>query len=450
MPTKTLATFTSELQFENLPSEVVLAAKKCLLDFLAVALAGSLETPSRIMEKTAAELLGGTGCNLITPGFPQASLLQAALVNGAFSHALDMDDVHNAAIYHPAAVTIPAALALGQVNKIDGRSFITSVVAGYDIGARIGLAVNPSSYFYWHTTGTVGAFAAAATCANILKLTPDQTVHAFGSAGTQAAGLWEFLIDGAMSKFLHTGKACVNGIIAAQLAKNGYTAASRILEGEKGFIRAVAPEPNFEVLTKTLGKPYRILETSFKPYPSCKHTHPSIYATQKIMEETGLQFKDIKSILVKAYKVAENLVGNKEPRTPYGAKFSLPYCVSAALYYGEVGVRQFRQDTVDNQEVQGLVKRVDVVVDEEIEKQYQINPNKWTQQVEITTMDGRTLIKRIDFPKGDPENPLTFEEIINKFNLLNADVLPEQQRNRLVEKVSRLETLNNISELFVS
>ncbi|NPV27735.1 MAG: MmgE/PrpD family protein [Firmicutes bacterium] len=448
MPTKTLANFTSGLRFEDLPSDVVLAAKQCLLDHLGVALAGSVETSSKIMAKTAAEIMGGTGCNLVTPGFPQASLLQAALVNGAFGHALDMDDVHNAAIIHLAVVTIPAALALGQVNKINGRSFITAVVAGYDIGARIGLAVNPSSYFYWHTTGTVGTFAATATCANILGLTPDQTVHAFGSAGTQAAGLWEFLSDGAMSKFLHTGKACVNGIISAQLAKNGYTAATRILEGEKGFIRAVAPEPNFDVLTKDLGKPFKILENSFKPYPSCKHTHPSIYATQKIIEETGVKFQDVKNIMLKVYSVAENLVGNKEPKTPYGAKFSLPYCVSAALYYGEVGIRQFREDTVNNPEVQALMKRVDVVVDEEIEKQYQANPNQWTQQVEITTKDGKTLVKRIDFPKGDPENPFTFEETVTKFHLLTADLLPEEQRNRLVEKVIRLESLGNISELF--
>jgi 2-methylcitrate dehydratase PrpD len=149
-----------------------------------------------------------------------------------------MDDVHNGAIIHLAAVTIPAALALGQTNGRDGRAFVTAVAAGYEVGARIGLTVNPSSYFFWHTTATVGHFAATAACANLLTLTPSQTTHAFGSAGTQAAGLWEFLTDGAMSKFLLCGKACMGGILAAELAKNGYTGASRILEGEKDLSRA--------------------------------------------------------------------------------------------------------------------------------------------------------------------------------------------------------------------
>jgi 2-methylcitrate dehydratase PrpD len=446
--TKILAEYVANLKYEDLPPNVVSAVKQCLMDFLGVAYAGSIENPSRIMQKTCNDIMPGSECNLLTTEFPKAGLLQAAMCNAAFGHALDMDDVHNGSIIHLAAVTIPAGLALGQVRGISGQEFITSIVAGYDIGARIGLAVNPSSYFFWHTTATVGNFTAAAVCSHINALTPEQTVNALGSAGTQAAGLWEFLIDGAMSKFLHCGKACVNGIISAELAKNGYTGASCILEGEKGFVRAVAPEPNFDILTKDLGKNYMILENSFKPYPCCKHTHPSIYAIQKIMEETGISFDDVDSIDAKVYSVAQNLVGNKDPKTSYGCKFSLQYCISAALFFGDVATKHFSETYFNDPKLRSMLERVNVITDEEIESIFQKNPNQWTQQVEIKTKNGKKLIKRIDFPKGDPENPMSFDETIAKFNKLTTNILSEKQRIQIIDRISKLETLQHLSELF--
>jgi 2-methylcitrate dehydratase PrpD len=446
--TKILADYVANLRYEDLPPPVVSAVKQCLLDFLGVAFAGSREESSGIMERTCASLLGGSGCNLLAAGFPQAGLLQAAMCNAAFGHALDMDDVHNGAIIHLGAVTIPSGLALGQVRGIGGQAFIASVVAGYEIGARIGLSVNPSSYYFWHTTATVGNFTAAAVCANILALTPAQTVHALGSAGTQAAGLWEFLADGAMSKFLHCGKACINGILSAELAKNGYTAATRILEGDKGFIRAVAPEPNVAALTQGLGQIYMILENSFKPYPCCKHTHPAIYATLKIMEETGVRFADVESIDARVYSVAENLVGNKNPQTSYGCKFSLPYCVAAALFFGDVGAKHFSEECFQDPMLRTMLARVNVIVDRDMEAIFQRNPRQWTQQIEIRTKGGKTIVKRIDFPKGDPENPLSYDETIAKFNKLASGIFTEEERIHIIEKVFSLEALETLSELF--
>lgn len=446
--TSVLAEYVATLKYESLPSDVVMAVKQCLLDFMGVAYAGSREEPSLIMRGTCHTLLPGTGCRLLAPGFPDAGLLEAAMCNAAFGHALDMDDVHNGSIIHLAAVTAPAGLALGQANACTGRAFVTAVAAGYEVGARIGLAVNPSSYFFWHTTATVGHFAAAAVCANLMALTPSQTVHAFGSAGTQAAGLWEFLADGAMSKFLHCGKACMDGIIAAELARNGYTAASRILEGEKGFIRAVAPSPAFDVLTKDLGVPRHILENSFKPYPCCKHTHPAIYGVLKIMEETGVAFAEVEHILVRVYDVAENLVGNTDPQTSYGCKFSLPYCVSAALYFGDVAPKHFAESYFRDPKLRSMLERVHVVRDEEMEALFKENPNRWTQQVEIRTRSGHAFVKRIDYPKGDPENPMTFNETIDKFNSLTSEILSREQRSHIVEQVSRLEQLAHLDELF--
>lgn len=446
--TRTLAEYVAKLKYEALPSDVVSAVKQCVLDFLGVAYAGSQEEPSRIMRKTCETLMPGSGCHLLASGFPEAGLLQAAMCNAAFGHALDMDDVHNGSIVHLAAVTIPAGLALGQIKGIDGRAFVTAIAAGYEVGARIGLAVNPSSYFYWHTTATVGHFAAATVCSSLLALETPQIIQAFGSAGTQAAGLWEFLADGAMSKFLHCGKACADGILAAELAQNGYTAASRILEGEKGFVRAVAPEPNFDVMTGDLGRPRRILENSFKPYPCCKHTHPAIYATLKIMEESGIRFEDVDGMTVRVYAVAENLVGNRDPQTSYGCKFSLPYCVSAALFFGDVEPKHFSETCYHNPQLRSMLGRVQVICDPEMENRFRENPNRWTQQIEIRTRAGQSFVKRIDYPKGDPENPMSYTETVRKFNKLTSEILSEPQRAHIVDQVSHLERLGHLSELF--
>lgn len=449
MPTtKILAEYTANLMYENLPTVVIAAVKQCVMDFLGVAYAGSLENPSLIMKETCEKIMGGSGCQLLTTGFPAAGLLQAAMCNAAFGHALDMDDIHNSSIIHLAAVTIPAALALGQIRGSNGKMFITSIVAGYEIGARIGLAVNPSSYYFWHTTATVGNFSAAAACSRILSLTPAQTLHALGSAGTQAAGLWEFLADGAMSKFLHCGKACMNGIISAELAQKGYTAATRILEGEKGFIRAISPAPDFEALTRDLGKSYMILGNSYKPYPCCKHTHPAIYAVLKIMEEAKVRFDDVESIHAKVYAVAKDLVGNKDPQTSYGCKFSLPYCVSAALFFGDVSTKHFSEDCFHDPTLRSMLARVHVVVDEKIETIFRNNPHQWTQQIEIRTHAGKTFVERVDFPKGDPENPMSFDETIAKFSRLTTDILSERECTYIIDKVSKLETLTDLTELF--
>ena len=446
--TKALAEYAAGMQYENLPNEVIAAAKHCLLDFLGVAYAGSMESPSLIMKETCEKIMGGSGCRLLTTGFPEAGLLQAAMCNAAFGHALDMDDVHNGSIIHLAAVTIPAALALGQIRGNDGKTFITAIVTGYEVGARIGLAVNPSSYFFWHTTATVGNFSAAAACSRLLSLTPGQTLHAFGSAGTQAGGLWEFLADGAMSKFLHCGKACMNGIIAAELARNGYTAATRILEGEKGFIRAMAPQPDFDMLTKDLGKSFMILENSYKPYPCCKHTHPSIYAVLEIMEKSGVRFDDVENVTARVYAVAKDLVGNQDPQTSYGCKFSLPYCVSAALFFGEVGTKHFSEEYFNHPKLRSMLERIHVVVDEAMETIFRNNPHQWAQQIEIRTRSGETFIERVDYPKGDPENPLSFNERVTKFNRLTTDILSEDERNYIIDRISDLEKVKDLAELF--
>ncbi len=198
---------------------------------------------------------GGTGpANVFTGKNEQASALNAAFCNGSASHSLDFDDLHNPSIIHLACVVIPPVFALGEAEHKNGKSMLAATVAGYEVGARVGESVIPESYFFWHTTGTAGTFGAAASAASMLGLDEETFLQALGSAGTQAAGLWEFLKEGAMSKTLHTGKSSYAGVLSAYLAQKGFTGATQILEGEKGFCKAMVAKPHLEKINGGIGQ----------------------------------------------------------------------------------------------------------------------------------------------------------------------------------------------------
>jgi 2-methylcitrate dehydratase PrpD len=341
--TENLAERIVRVRYRDLPENTVKMAKQCVLDWLGNSVRGWSQKNMAIMS----EVLGGAGDGPATMFNGQKnagnSVYYAAMLNAAASHSLDFDDLHNASIIHLGCVVVPPAWALAQSKNLSGRDFLAAVVAGYEAGARIGECVNPESYHFWHTTATCGVFAAAAAAGSLLKLNREQMVECLGTAGTQSAGLWEFLIDGAMSKTLHIGKAVFGGLLAAELTQKGFTGAKKILEGEKGFCLAMLPSPHWNALTGGEAGKYKIDENSFKPYACCKHTHPANYAAQVLRAEHGLALSDLASLEIKTNAVAKNLVDNPAPQNPYGSKFSLQYCVSAMIKYGKLGVDEFSE-----------------------------------------------------------------------------------------------------------
>lgn len=448
MATRELAAFTAGLKYAHLSPVTRTMAKQCILDWLGCCLRGSIEQPGVIMRRVVAAQ-GGRGEATVFGDKPfRTTALNAALANGAFSHALDMDDLHNASIIHLGTVVVPAALAVAEQTGASGADLITAVVAGYEVGARVGEAVNPESYFYWHTTGTAGTFGAAAAAASLLGLDADRTAHCLGSAGTQAAGLWEFLREGAMSKTLHAGKAAMNGILAAVLAGEGFTGATAILEGEKGFCRAMSPVPRLERLTAGLDGGFKIDENSFKPYAACKHCHPAINAAQLLLRAPGFDPTGIRAITVRTNSVADNLVNNPAPQNAYGSKFSLQYCVAAAFRYGRVGVEEFAADKAADGELRRLMGCVSIVVDPELEKQYKRQPDRWSTLVLVKTADGRKFEQFVEYPKGDPQNPVSYAESEDKFRSLAAAVSRPAELDRLLTTVANLETIANVREAF--
>ena len=449
MQTRELARFVAEMSYESLPATTIQIAKQCILDTIGCCIRGSVEQPGIIMQRLVERQEGKPEATVLSRHPFRTTALNAALANGAAMHSLDMDDLHNASIIHLGTVVVPAALAVAEQVGASGKELILAVVAGYEVGARVGEAVNPESYFFWHTTGTAGTFGAATAAAKLLRLDAEQTLHCLGSAGTQAAGLWEFLKEGAMSKTLHAGKAAMNGILAACLAKEGFTAATHILEGEKGFCLAMTPTAHLDKLTAGLesGR-YKIDENSFKPYAACKHCHPAINAAQIICKANGLAADRIGKVHIRTNAVADNLVNNPDPQNTYGCKFSIQYCTAAAIRYGTVSVTEFEPEKTADAELRRLMANTEVVVDTALDDDFRQNPDRWSVWLTITDKAGHEYRQFIKYPKGDPQNPVTYAETEDKVRILAGTVYTDNQLDPLLRAVSSLESLQKASNLF--
>lgn len=438
--TETLANFVADTDFEDIPSTAVEHAKLCILDWLGAALAGSIEEPAKIVFSIIKEL-GGREESTVVGTDIKTSCINAALANGVSGHAVELDDIHEEAIIHPAAPVLPAALAIAEREGASGSDLITAIVLGYEVEIRIGMALNPAHYKFWHTTGTCGTFGAAAAAGKILGLNGEEMVNAFGIAGTMAAGLIE--VFGTMSKPLNPGRAAMDGVMAALLAKRGFTSSSAILEAEKGYCRATSEEVDYGKLTEGLGERFEIVNNIFKLHASCGHTHGAIDAMLHIVEKYKVKPSDVDEILVATYPIAVEVVGkNYEPRTASEAKFSLPYCVATALIHGRVGLKEFSEEKLKDQAVVELSKRVKVVVDPKL-----IDARLGCAKVALRTKSGEEYAYRVDVPRGYPKNPLTKLELEEKFKALASLVLPEERVREIVGLVTKLDEVNEIKSL---
>ncbi len=436
--TSQLASFIVEA---SVPATVRQTARRYLLDWLGSSLAGGeMRPPSLIREVVTA--LGGHAQATVLASGRRTSAPLAALANAAASHVLEMDDLDPGSIYHPAAPTVPAALAVGEQLNVDGDALLDAIAIGYEVGIRVGEALGPSHYEHWHTTGTAGTFGAAAAAARLHGLSPEETVHALGSAGTTTAGLWEFLSDGAMSKQLHPAKAAHDGILSVLLAQQGFTAATRILEGEKGVLAAMSDEPHPERLTAGLaalaapsegggssegGEPavWRIDGVAFKVHAACRHTHSAVDAALQLRTEHELEVAQIERVDVRIYEQALGLLDGVEPTTPYAAKFSLPFCVATALQFGDLGPGRFSESTIREQTTLDLVERVSFETDPELDACY---PESWPSVVTVTLTDGSSVSARVDHPAGDVEAGVEDGELAAKFARMTGPQFGDEAR----------------------
>ena len=308
-PSRTLAEFAATLRFESIPAAVLRRAEDLFLDWFASALAGKGARPVETIARFAEAMGPADGPSELLIHRRASSPLVAAMVNAAASHFAEQDDVHNGSVFHPAAVVFPPALAVAQALGRSGRELLLAAVAGYEVGIRVGEFLGRSHYRVFHTTGTAGTLAAAAAVGSLLRLSPRQMLHAFGSAGTQSAGLWEFLRDAADSKQLHTAHAAAAGLAAAYLAQDGLTGAQHILEGVQGMAAGMSTDPDPARLTDRLGTRWALAETSFKFHASCRHTHPAADALLQLMRTHHLAADEVQRVTARVHQGAIDVLG---------------------------------------------------------------------------------------------------------------------------------------------
>ena len=416
-----LATFASQLKLEDIPLEVIERAEDLLVDWFGSAVAGKGARAVEIITQFAQNMGGFNdahrGPSEIISSRKTSSPFFAAMANAAASHVVEQDDLHNSSVFHPATVVFPPALACAQALGASGKEFLLAAIAGYEVGIRVGEFLGRSHYKIFHTTSTAGTLAAAAAVGRLLKLNPEQMLHAFGSAGTQSAGLWEFLRDAADSKQLHTAHAASTGLMSAYIAQAGFTGAQHILEGKQGLAAGMSSDADPSKLTDRLGTRWAIAETSFKYHASCRHTHPAADALLQVMLSNHLHADDIAKVETFVHQGAIDVLGPvTNPSTVHQSKFSMGTVLALVAYYQFAGLQEFDEHFHD-QAICAFRDRVTMTLDPEVDAAY---PQRWTCKVKVHLHNGQILDGRIDEPKGDPGNSLSRAELTDKAMRLAA------------------------------
>jgi 2-methylcitrate dehydratase PrpD len=442
-PGEQLATFAAALRADAIPAAVLERAQDLMIDWLGSALAGKGARPVETIARFAERMGPADGPSEVLIHRRGTSPLAAAMANAAASHVAEQDDLHNSSVLHPATVVFPPALAVAQALGRSGDELLAAVVVGYEVGIRVGEFLGRSHYTVFHTTGTAGTLAAAAASGHLLGLDADRMAHAFGSAGTQAAGLWEFLREAADSKQLHTAHAASAGLTAAYLAADGFTGAKRIFDGKQGMAAALSRDADPARLIDRLGTRWALPETSFKFHASCRHTHPAADALLAAMHANGLRADDIDAVTAQVHQGAVDVLGPVvDPRTVHQSKFSMGTVLGMVAVHGRAGLTDFDAHWRDP-EVAAFRDRVAMRLDPEVDAAY---PARWIGKVTVRTKDGRTFAARVDDPKGDPGNTLSRAEIEDKAQRLAA-YRDGASRDEMARAIERIRTLRETARV---
>jgi len=447
---KQLVSRCCNLTYEKLSPDIIDKVKYLALDFVGVASRGSQSDSSVPMYAFTKEVAQDPeGACVIGSDF-KATPQYAALANGTSSHSLELDDVVNEASLHPAVAIFPAAFSACHITKASPKKFFEGVVLGYEVMIRLGKALDPTAHYAqgFHPTGTCGTMGAAIAAAKILELDENQMLNALGIAGSQAAGSMEFLSDGTWTKRFHPGWAAHNGIIAALLAKQGYTGPSSIIEGKSGFLHAYSPKSDIGKVMSHWGEPFEIMKTSIKPHSCCRYMQAPIDGILKIVRENGIKADDVKKVTLGILKTAFPIIVEPKktklsPRSVVDAQFSMAFGAAVAIMHGKATLEEFVQDNVESTAVKEFMQKIECVEDPKLDKVF---PKKWPATAAIITKNGNVYALYVEYPKGDPENPLSWDELIGKFQTLTAPDYSEKKRNEIVSRVRSLENEDSISD----
>lgn len=419
-----LAGFAAGLRYADLPGEVVAAAKLHVLDTLGCGLAAAAlgEAAYVVAGAEEAGADGPADAIGVAHGLPAAD---AAFVNGVLCHALDFDDTHPDSVVHVSAAVMPAAFAAGQAAGADGATVLTAIVVGNEVSTRIGAAAGGQFHARGlHPSGVCGVFGATAAAAHARGLGAETTAQALGIAGSMASGLLEFLADGADTKRLHPGWAAQAAVTAVRLAAHGATGPATVFEGRRGFYSTYLHGVDVDLPSQLddLGRRWNTPAIAYKPYPACHYTHAPVDALAQILREHPLRADEIEHIVAFTDATGVGLVlepaaDKARPRTPYDAKFSLPYCLASMLVRGRVDVASFTPDAMAEQAVLDVTPRVSYE-----QREYSPRPDAFGGGVSVRTTDGRTFSAELRYQRGGAENPMTDDEVREKYRA-NAGLL---------------------------
>lgn len=416
--TERLARFAATLTFDDIPEAVVDGIKDLFVDWLGSALAGARAKPTLWLRDFASAMGPAAGPSTDFSGGAPTSPYFAAMISAASSHVVEQDDLHNSSVLHPACVVFPAVVAAAESLDVSGRDVLVAAIVGYEVGIRLGEFLGRSHYVHFHTTGTVGTLAAAAAVGRLVGLDASAMGHALGTAGTKAAGLWEFLATAADSKQMHTAGAASSGLMAAYAARGGITGAARVFDGLHGMGAAMSKDADPTCLDDRLGSRWATLETSYKWHASCRHTHPAADALLKAIAENDFRPDNIAGVTARVHKGAIDVLGPvTNPQTIHQAKFSMGTVLGLIALYGKAGLAEFDAHALTDPAVVRFRDTVTMVLDPEIDAAY---PKRWIGHVEVALADGRQVAARVTDAKGDPGNPLTRAEIEDKARALAA------------------------------
>ena len=435
--TEELSRFIKGARIEDFPSDVIEVAHKCVLDWIGVTLGAVGDPAVALLKDTMLEMGGNEQASVLGYG-SRVTMANAALVNGMMAHTLDYDDAHSGVRTHPSAPLVPAILAVGEYIGCSGRDLVEAFVVGCEVTLRVGYALGRNYYEKgWHATSILGRFGAAAGASRLFGLTADQVSMALGLAATQAGGLRDAF--GTMTKPFHSGKAAMDGLLSALLARRGFTAPVNILDPGSGFARLFSPDYEPDRLLRGLGTDFETLGVNFKPYAACLLVHPVIDGLIMLRDQNGLDPGAIDEINLSIAPLNLQVTDNPVPIDGLHAKFSLQMAAALALTYGQATEGLFTDEMVHDPRITALMGKVKAVADDALSETEAI--------INLVLQDGQEYSIHIEAPKGDPRNPLTFEDIAEKARDLTATVISDRVFDEVMDLTDHLEELDTIVTL---
>lgn len=445
-----LAKVGVNLKLEDIDARTVGNAKIFLLDCLGTMLSAKMVDSARAIAKTVMDMGGKPECTIFGYG-AKTSPMMAALVNATTGHSQDYDDDHREGTQHSSVAVLPAVLAIAEQRGLSGKEVLASYIYGSDITIRLGEAFLGKTYYQgFHPTGTCGVFGAAGGAGKALGLTEQELTMCLGIAGSQAAGISEFNKDGAWTKRFHAGHSAMGGVLAAYMAKNGYTGPATVIEGENGFLKAFSYQGQYDVnkVTDEFGKRWEMADNSIKLHSCCRFT--CNFADCGIdLHNQGVDPRDIESIhaeandfTIKTLCYPEDV--KRHPKNTVNAQFSLPWAIAVGVTKGIVTIPSFTEEAIKDPLLNDLCDKTTWELNSDFEAVY---PKHYPAKVTVKTKSGKTYVGEVQYPKGDPENPATKEEVVEKFRFTSGYTIGTDKTNKIIELVDRFEELPDMYEL---